>query len=95
MTPNPHMAVVFQRNSRIESAPFDKESILFNPDTKQFVKLNHTTAIIWERLRNGATADEVAAELCEKFNGIVAEQAKADANVALEEMSGLGLINKG
>ena len=85
---------VFRRNSRIESAPFENESILFNPETKQFVKLNRTTAIIWGRLDNGATADDIAAILCDSFKGIVPEQAKEDAGAALSEMLRLGLVTQ-
>ena len=85
---------VFHRNARIESAPFDTESILFNPDTKQFVKLNRANAIIWDRIGGGATTDEIAAALCDYFQGVQPEQAKQDAGEALDEMLRLGLVNQ-
>jgi len=85
---------VFHRNSRVEAAPFESEVILFNPDTKQFVKLNQTTAAIWKRLDGGATTDEIAAVLCEDFEGVAPEQAKQDAGTALDEMVRLGLVDQ-
>ena len=88
------MNTVYQRNSRIESAPFETESILFHPETKQFMKLNGTTALIWNRLEGGATIDEVVATVCRHFRGVSEEQAREDAGAALDEMSKLGLVTK-
>jgi hypothetical protein len=84
--------IVFHRNSRVEAAPFESDAILFNPDTKQFVKLNPTTALIWHRLDGGATVEDIAATLCERFRGVQPDQAKEDTNAALHEMVRLGLV---
>jgi hypothetical protein len=88
------MTTLYQRNSRIESAPFETESILFHPETKQFLKLNGTTALIWDRVASAATVDDVAATLCARFRGVTETQAKEDASTTLEEMSRLGLVTK-
>jgi len=83
---------LFRRNARVEHAPFETEAILFNPDTKQFVKLNRTTSAIWSRLESGATVEDVARTICEQFQGVVIETATEDANAALSEMLQLGLV---
>lgn len=89
----PTRMTIFRRNLKIESAPLDAESILFNPDTKQFVKLNQTSAAIWNRLADGATVDEIADTLCQMFDGVLPDQAKQDANKTLDEMLRLGLVS--
>lgn len=88
-------STTYRRNSRVEAAPFEAESILFHPDTKQFVKLNRTTAVIWDRLASGATAEEVAESLCSTFRGVTREEATKDAGAALDELSRLGLVTTG
>jgi hypothetical protein len=86
------ISATFTRNERVESAPLENESILYNPDNKQFVKLNATTALIWDRLGDGASMDDIATFLCDHFAGVSPEQAIEDARGALDEMSRLGLV---
>ena len=84
----------FQRNSRVEAAPFEADAILFNPDTKRFVKLNATTAAIWSLLDGSTSLDQIAATLCERFEGVSPNEAMADVNAALDEMTRLGLVDQ-
>ncbi len=84
---------VFQRNPKIEAAPFEGEAILYNPESKQFVKLNRTTALIWDHIAKGATLDDIATVICNTFDGVLLEQAKHDSGAALDEMVRLGLVS--
>ena len=73
-------------------APLQDETILFNPEKKQFCVLNRTASLLWNQLANPITIESLAAKVCEGFSGVTLESAQQDAEHAVQEMLALNFI---
>ena len=82
----------FQRNTSVEAAPLNEETILLDPATSKFFMLNHTSAFIWERLATPASAESIAGEICQSYDKVALADALKDVRAALDEMLAMGLI---
>ncbi|HLG20418.1 MAG TPA: PqqD family protein [Bdellovibrionota bacterium] len=67
------------------------EGIVLNLETKNYYRLNETGQIIWQQLSAGKNPDEVAADLCKRYNTSL-ERALADTNELVEQMKRERLI---
>ena len=86
--------MAIRRNPKIEAAPLKDELLLFNGAANKFFVMNASAAFIWERLREPADEETLAAALCESFSGIGREQALADIRQAVRAMIDLGLLTE-
>ena len=68
------------------------ETILFHPDTNKFCTLNGTATFLWTRLERDHTVDELAAALCEQYDGVEAATARRDVQAALQEFAAQQLV---
>jgi len=82
----------FQRNSEVEAAPMQAETMLFNPKSNQFCLLNTTAAFVWNHLDAPHTAEQLVSGLCQHFSRISAEQATQDVLSLVDELHKLGMI---
>jgi uncharacterized lipoprotein YajG len=48
--------------------------------------LNETAAFIWDQLEEARTADEIAARLCESFDGVDGTEAERDVRSTLDQL---------
>jgi hypothetical protein len=83
---------VYQRSASIEMAPLQDETILFNPEKKQFCVLNRAASLLWSQLANPTTIEGLAAKLCESFSGVTLESAQRDTEHSVQEMLALNFI---
>jgi hypothetical protein len=83
---------MFKRIAEIETAPLDKECILFSPSKNKFYVLNRTASFIWSRMEKPASSGDVAAALLASFSGVTESQAVQDVESALSEMTSLAVI---
>ena len=88
------MSIRYRRNPDIEGSPMLEETILLNPANKQFCVLNETSTLLWNRLAEPCSVDDLAAEVCESFDGVDLETATADVRRVLEEFERLELITE-
>ena len=79
-------------NPKIEASAMKAESLLFDPGSNKFCLLNETAAFLWERLEQPATADQLAAAVCERFSGVVPSEAENDVQELLRRLDELALI---
>ena len=86
------MSTVYRRTESIEASPMQGESLLFDPVTNRFCLLNATAAMVWERLEQPATVEELAAALCLHFDAPEPAQVKQDVHAALERLTDLALV---
>ena len=84
--------LLYRRSASIEMAPLQDETILFNPEKKQFCVLNRTASLLWSQLANPTTIESLAAKVCESFSGVSLESAQRDAENAVQEMLALNFI---
>jgi hypothetical protein len=88
------MTHAFVRNSSIEMAPLQDETILLDPGQNRFCVLNRTATFMWNRLANPLTADTLAADICESFSGIAMETALSDAERTLQLFLSLKFVDE-
>lgn len=62
-------------------------------DMNGLVMLNDTSACVWELLAQDRTADELAGAVTEKFD-VDPATALADVRTFLDEIAGMGLLEK-
>ena len=59
-TPRPHNHVVYTE--------FDgHEAVLVDLNSKRYYTLNETAMLVWRGLESGKTMDEIANEICERY----------------------------
>lgn len=69
-------------------------AVLMNIKGGSMLTLNPTASIIWQRLSEGHTPAQIAAQLASEF-GISQEQAAGDVNEFLEQLEAHHLIESG
>lgn len=73
---------------------FDGTGLVFNPETNAAVALNKTGVYLWNRLKKGASGEEMIAGLTEKYSGVTEEQAAADVKAFLDELRNRSLLSE-
>ena len=86
------MTLRFHQSPGIESAPLQDEVILFHASSKKFCVLNRTSSLIWSRLTEPVTAEDLARDVANSFRGVTLIEAVRDVNSMIEKMLLLGLI---
>ena len=76
----------------MEMAPLEGEAILFDPQNNKFWLLNPTAAILWGRLAEAVTADQLAEQVLSAFEGVNQNQALEDVGQALEQLAAWDLV---
>jgi len=88
------MSARFQQNAVVEAAPLEDEMILLEPDSSQFCTLNRTAAAIWTLVAEPATVEEIAAGVCDQFDGADEADVRRDVEEALQQMVALQFITR-
>ncbi len=86
------MGDLYRRKPEIESAPLDRECILYSPGANKFLHLNSTASFIWSRIGEPASAESVAGELVRSFEGVQRSDALRDVESLLTEMVSLAVV---
>ncbi len=86
------MRELFRRKPEIESAPLERECILYSPGANKFLHLNSTAAFIWSRIGQPANAESVAGDLATSFAGVRRSDALRDVESLLKEMVSLSVV---
>lgn len=76
----------------IEVAPMHGETVLFNPDTNKFCLLNRTAAFVWTMLAKPASADAMAREICDKYDGADPSAVRKDVEAVLTHMQSMKFV---
>jgi hypothetical protein len=82
----------FRRRPEIDSAPLERECILYSPGLNKFLHLNSTASFIWSRLEGPVTAESVADALARSFEGVRSADALRDVESLLKEMVDLSVV---
>jgi hypothetical protein len=76
----------FGRNPKAETAWMKQEAMLFDPEKSQFFQLNPTAAFVWGQLAEPNTAEELATEVCSRFEGAASNDVLRDVREILAQM---------
>jgi hypothetical protein len=69
-----------------------QETILFDPTSKRFCLLNRTAALLWERLAEPSTVEQVSADICRTFGEADTREVERDVQAVLRELTDLALV---
>jgi hypothetical protein len=83
---------LFWRNAGVETAPLQQESIVFHPQVNRFCILNRTSTFIWSRLDEPRSPEQLADDVCAKFDGVTPSDALTDVHQALAKLVELDLV---
>ena len=78
----------------IMSEQFDGTGLIFDPNTNAAMSVNKSGVYLWTRIQEGATEEEMAAGLLERFSGVTKEQAAADVKAFLQELRNRSLLSE-
>ena len=70
------------------------ESILYVPSAECYCVLNPSAAALWKALSSPKTEDELAALLCEEFDGVTPDSALSDVKTVLAEMGEMSIVRE-
>jgi hypothetical protein len=83
---------LIQRNTAVETAPLQQDSIVFHAGLNRFCILNRTSSFIWNKLQSPVSAEQIAQELSAAFEGVTPSDALRDVNAAIEKLIELDLV---
>lgn len=73
---------------------FDGTGLVFNPESNGAISLNKTGVYLWNRLKEGATEEEMNAGLLENYEGVTEKKAAADVKAFLENLRSRSLLSE-
>ena len=88
-------AATFVALSGLETAPLENGAVLYHPETKKFIMLNRSAAMIWAELSSPKTRDELVRKICSAYPDVDAGVAHGDVDAALGELKALDLLSNG
>ncbi|RUS45300.1 PqqD family protein [Cohnella sp. AR92] len=83
-----------ERLQAVEVLKMDGEVIILNQETFAVTKLNGTAGWIWEQLDSGLTQEQLVEKMAAEYEGADTEQIRADLDRFIDQMSGIGLIQR-
>jgi hypothetical protein len=84
--------MLYSRESNIEAAPLQDETILLQPAAKTFCLLNRTAAFIWSEMSAPMTSETIALRLAATFEGVTENQAANDVESTLRQLVSMGFV---
>ena len=78
----------------IMAEQFDGTGLVFDPNTNAAMSINKTGVYLWNRVKEGATEEEMAAGLLERYSGVTEEQAAEDVKAFLQELRNRSLLSE-
>ena len=72
---------------------FDHTGIVFNPDNNKVLTLNKSGVVLWKAFEQGASPDDAAQLIVEKFDGVSLEDARRDAENFAAVLCGKNLLS--
>jgi len=86
------MTQLYQQNPAAETAPMGAGLVVLEPNGRKFCALNATSTLIWTRLKEPASVEQLAQHIVDNYQGINEPDARRDAEVILQEMTALAIV---
>lgn len=82
----------YLRDSEVETAPLQNETILLRPSSNKFCLLNQTASFIWNEVGMPKSEEEIADQLVVSFTDVGLQDAISDVKATLEQLSAMGFV---
>ncbi len=86
------MPTVFKASNEVETSQAGGRAVLYNRETGGATILNPTGSLLWARLTECRTADQLAAHLVEQHPGLEPAVGMRDTDAFLAQMVKAGLV---
>jgi len=86
------MTQLFKQNPAAETAPLGQGLVVLEPKARKFCALNATSSLIWSRLNEPASEEQLARHLVDNYQGVNESDARRDVRTILDEMTTLGIV---
>ena len=86
------MSQLYRRNPAAETAPLGKGLMVLEPKERRFCALNATSSLIWAKLSETMSEEQLAKEIVSSYQGIGEADALRDVRAIIAEMSSLGIV---
>jgi hypothetical protein len=77
----------------LEAAPLENGAVLYHPQTKKFIMLNRSAAMIWGELATPKTREQLISKVCAVYPDVDEGSAVNDVTAALEQLKSLELVS--
>lgn len=82
----------YQQNPAVETAPLEHGLMLLEPTARKFCALNFASCVIWARLQEPASPEQLAQHITDTFQGVSKDDALRDVEEIIQEMTSLGIV---
>lgn len=82
----------YQQNSKAETAPLEHGLMVLEPVSRKFCALNFASCVIWARLQEPASPEQLAQHIMDTFQGVSEDEALRDVQAIIKEMTSLGIV---
>ena len=86
------MTQLYKRNPAAETAPLGKGLMVLEPKERRFCALNATSSLIWAKLNEAVSEEQLATHIVSNYQGIGEADALRDVREIIAEMSSLGIV---
>ena len=86
------MTRLYKRNPAAETAPLGKGLMVLEPKERKFCALNATSSLIWAKLHEAVSAEQLAKHIAASYQGIDEADALRDVRAIIDEMTSLGIV---
>jgi hypothetical protein len=70
----------------------DEGAVLLHLQQGRYQSLNGTATVIWNKINDGATSEDIAAALCARYPGVPRERIENELRAFLAQLESKGLV---
>ena len=86
------MTQLYKQNPAAEAAPLGQGLVVLEPKERKFCALNATSALVWKKLQQPASVEQIANHIVESYHDVTQADALRDAQGIVDEMATLGIV---
>lgn len=84
---------IYNARDDVVACELEDSFAILKLDTSEYFKLNSTGAVIWGRLADGASLEQLVESVCMNFD-IGPDECRDDVAALVEELEGAGLVDR-
>lgn len=85
--------ILHLRASNVEWRLVDGDVVVLDLRDERYLFLNHSGAVVWQRLAGGASRDELIAALVDRYQ-IEANRAERDLDLLLDQLASASMLTE-
>ena len=87
-----YMTQLYKQNPAAETAPLGQGVVVLEPKERKFCALNATSALLWKKLQQPASVEQLANHIVDSYQNVTKSDALRDAQGIIDEMAALGIV---